>query len=79
MGNGTRLSRTLLGSLRRSHYRGLFLGLFLGGLLGDIFDDNRRLSRFLANNVARINIRRRKTKEDIMLTSQCEKNKKGGK
>ena len=53
---GPCLSRDVLGSLCHSHNRGLLLGLLLGGLLGGVFNDNRRLGRSLAGDVARINI-----------------------
>jgi hypothetical protein len=53
--------------------------LFLGGLLGGVFNDNRWLSRFLADDVARINIRRRTDKSRYHAdVTTCKKNKKGG-
>ena len=68
------MSWVLLGSLRRSHYRGLLLGLFLGGLLGSVSDDNRWLGCFLASDVVRINVRRRTNKTTTFY--QCQKSQK---
>jgi len=56
------LSRVLLGSLCHGHNR----GLLAGSLLGSIFISNCRLGCSLAGNVARINIRGRTNKEEIM-------------
>ena len=73
---GPRLSRLLLSSFRRVHNRGLLLGLFLGGLLGGVFNNSRRLSRFLADDVARINIRRHTGKIRYHASITTHNNKK---
>ena len=72
-------SRVLLGVLCHGHNHGLLHGLLASGLLDGIFISNCRLSCSLASDVARINIRGRTNKEEIMpitiTTSSFVKNK----
>jgi hypothetical protein len=60
------LSRVLFGGLCHGHNHGLLHGLLAAGLVGGILVGNCRLSSPQASNVARINIRGRTNKEEIM-------------
>ena len=67
-------SQALFGGYCHGHNRGLLHGLLAAGLVGGILVSNCRLGCSQVGNVARINIRGRTNKEEIMQNYQ----KKGG-